>query len=578
MPQPIGQDPGIVGLALDAVILRPIVALAVTVALAIGLVVLLLVGDEVGQREPVVGRDEVDARMGTTAVRGVQVGTSGQAVAEVRQRLGRAAPEVPDRVPIAAVPLRPGRREVADLVAALADIPGLGDQLHLVDHRVLVDEIEECREPVHLVEFARERGCKIEPEAIHVHLTDPVAEAVHDQLEAVRVTDIKGVAGARVVHVAPSVMGHETVVGRVVDALERQHRTEIVALGRVVVDDVEDHLDVGCVEGLHHALEFGHLAAALGDARVAVVRRKEPQRVVAPVVPEALRGEVRVVHELVDRQQLDRGHAEGLEVVDGDWMGQAGVRAAEFGWDARVPGREALDVDLVDDRPVRRMSWWPVVSPVEIGVDHDAPRHERRTVRLGPPAVRVVQPIGEDGGIPLDLALESLRIGIHQELGGIAAMARAGIPGTVNAIAIALPTDDLGQVGMPHEAGRFGHLDPHLGAIGVEQAQLDALGHLGEQGEVGAPSVVGGAERVGDAGPDGRHRPGEPRSEQGGPWRYGTPGWDRRMGTPNLSVGGGRRRTGSNGSGARLTVGEARRAVKRRRLVRVERRHPLAKR
>ena len=40
-----------------------------------------------------------------------------------------AAPEVPHRVAILAVPLRPQRREVAHLIASLADIPGLGDQL-----------------------------------------------------------------------------------------------------------------------------------------------------------------------------------------------------------------------------------------------------------------------------------------------------------------------------------------------------------------------------------------------------------------------------------------------------------------
>ena len=42
-----------------------------------------------------------------------------------------AAPEVADRVAVLAVPLRPQRREAADLVAAVADVPRLGDQLDL---------------------------------------------------------------------------------------------------------------------------------------------------------------------------------------------------------------------------------------------------------------------------------------------------------------------------------------------------------------------------------------------------------------------------------------------------------------
>ena len=47
-----------------------------------------------------------------------------------------------------------------------------------------------------------------------------------------------------------------------------------------------------------------------------------------------------------------------------------------------------------------------------------------------------------------------------------------------------------------------GSVDPGLGAVRVEQAQLDPLGDLAEHGEVGAGSVVGRAERVGLARPD----------------------------------------------------------------------------
>ena len=38
---------------------------------------------------------------------------------------------------------------------------------------------------------------------------------------------------------------------------KRQGRTEMVALGGVVVDDVEDHLDAGVVQPLDHGLELG---------------------------------------------------------------------------------------------------------------------------------------------------------------------------------------------------------------------------------------------------------------------------------------------------------------------------------
>ena len=128
---PQGEDRRVVGRPLDAAVPRAVVGLAVAVVLAVRVVVLLVVRDEVGQREAVVGGDEVDRRGRSSGVGLVEVGAPREAGAELRQRRRLAAPEVADRVAVAAVPLGPLRREVADLVAALADVPGLGDQLDL---------------------------------------------------------------------------------------------------------------------------------------------------------------------------------------------------------------------------------------------------------------------------------------------------------------------------------------------------------------------------------------------------------------------------------------------------------------
>src|SRR3712207_8608356 len=52
----------VVRLALDTAVPGSVVRLAVPVLFAVGLVVLLVVRHEVAQREPVMARDEVDAR------------------------------------------------------------------------------------------------------------------------------------------------------------------------------------------------------------------------------------------------------------------------------------------------------------------------------------------------------------------------------------------------------------------------------------------------------------------------------------------------------------------------------------
>ncbi len=114
----------------------------------------------------------------------VEVRAAGQARGELVHGGGLAAPEVADRVAILAVPLRPERGEVADLVAALAEVPGLGDQLHLAHDRILLDEVEERGEPIDLVELARERRREVEAEPVDVHLRHPVAERIHDRAAA----------------------------------------------------------------------------------------------------------------------------------------------------------------------------------------------------------------------------------------------------------------------------------------------------------------------------------------------------------------------------------------------------------
>jgi hypothetical protein len=106
------------------------VALAVRAAFAVGVVVLVVVGDEVVEREAVVGGHEVHAGRGLAAVVLVEVRAAGEAGRELAERLWLAAPVVTHGVAVLAVPLRPQRGEVADLVAALADVPRLGDQLH----------------------------------------------------------------------------------------------------------------------------------------------------------------------------------------------------------------------------------------------------------------------------------------------------------------------------------------------------------------------------------------------------------------------------------------------------------------
>ncbi|GAA1243966.1 hypothetical protein GCM10009646_34600 [Streptomyces aureus] len=166
----------VVGGAFGAAVPGPVGALAVPVVLAVGLVALVVVRDQVAQGESVVGGDEVDAGARAAAVVLVEVGGAGEPGGELGEGVLAGAPEVPYGVAVLAVPLRPLGRELADLVAALADVPWLCDELDAADHRVLLDEVEEGGEPVHLVELPGKGGREVEPEAVDVHLGDPVPQ------------------------------------------------------------------------------------------------------------------------------------------------------------------------------------------------------------------------------------------------------------------------------------------------------------------------------------------------------------------------------------------------------------------
>src|SRR6185503_7593572 len=101
---------------------------------------------------------------------------------------------------------------------------------------------------------------------------------------------------------------------------------EFVAFRRVIVDDVEDDLDAGSVECCDRVLEFCMVAAT----EIARFRRKEADRVVAPVIAQVALDEMAVVDPGVNRQKFDSGDAETPQVIDHRGLAQSPERAAQM--------------------------------------------------------------------------------------------------------------------------------------------------------------------------------------------------------------------------------------------------------
>ena len=127
---------------------------------------------------------------------------------------------------------------------------------------------------------------QVEAEAIHVHLFHPIAEAVHDHPADDGMIGVERVSRAAVIGVARAVL-FENVVGAVVQTAEAERRPAVVAFGGVIEDHVENDLDARPVQRLHHVAKLVHRAERILTRAVALVRRKERDRRISPVVDQS---------------------------------------------------------------------------------------------------------------------------------------------------------------------------------------------------------------------------------------------------------------------------------------------------
>ena len=90
----------------------------------------------------------------------------------------------------------------------------------------------------------------------------------------------------------------------------------MVSFRGVVVNHVENHFEAGGVKIAHHAFELGDLLAHHAAAGIFGFRRKETDRVVAPVINQAAIDQNLVVDVMMYRQQFHRSDAEVLQIFD----------------------------------------------------------------------------------------------------------------------------------------------------------------------------------------------------------------------------------------------------------------------
>ena len=224
-----------------------------------------------------------------------------------------------------------------------------------------------------------------------------------------------------------------------------------------------------------------------GFAGVAGVRREVAESRVAPVVSPVGGEQAGLGRAGLHGQQFQRRHREALQILDDGRVGDALEGALQVRGDLRVQLGQADHVRLVDHRlfpghprPDRGRGGG---DPAIDAGHHDGERHLAQGVDAG----------GRGGDQVVIGGGDLPRVRVQQDLRRIAGRH----PESVD-----LTRADVGHEGVPDAVGAFVHRHPSLGAVGGDQAQLD-VGHpghaVGDDGEVGAALIGGGAQRVGQA-------------------------------------------------------------------------------
>src|SRR5262249_40308985 len=165
----------------------------VVIVFAIGLVVLLLVADEIIECEAVMHGHVVNAAVQPAAIVLELRGRSGHTVRQIADEGSLAAPEAANGLAVEIVPLRPSGRERADLIAAGTDVPWLGDQFNVAEHRILPHGGKKWRVGSE-GGAAPKRRRKIETESVDVEDRHPQTKRIHHHLQHARMRKLQRIA------------------------------------------------------------------------------------------------------------------------------------------------------------------------------------------------------------------------------------------------------------------------------------------------------------------------------------------------------------------------------------------------
>ena len=236
--------------------------------------------------------------------------------------------------------------------------------------------------------------------------------------------------------------------------------------------------------------------------------REETQAVIAPVISQAHLHQAVVLHEVVNGHEFDGRDAQVLQILDDGGMGEAGVGAAQFFRHVRVLLGQSFDVGFVNHRCVHRdvgaADAFPVVGSInDYSLGDEGGRvvliHDLETICGG-----FFDGVREHGGVPLDGAIDGLRVRIDEQFIGVEHLSLQRVPFAMGAETVAPACFQVRDEAVPdqirllHELNTVSFL--FRGIFG-EKAKIDPGGVFTEHGKIYACGAPGCPQWVGFTGP-----------------------------------------------------------------------------
>jgi len=104
--------------------------------------------NQIRECEAIVAGHKIQARMRSAAIMQIQVAAACEARRQLADCRAVSFPKSPHAITVSTIPLAPEDRKIPDLVSIRPQIPRLGNELHLRQDRILVNDVKERSETI----------------------------------------------------------------------------------------------------------------------------------------------------------------------------------------------------------------------------------------------------------------------------------------------------------------------------------------------------------------------------------------------------------------------------------------------